>query len=444
MPARSPLDRSAPRFLAAALFASLAFSGCDAGEPATTPTPATGSAAVPGSGGGVGAAPDIDSLRVGAPDDEVPEIDSSLQAPNPREIAELQGVVWTRELPGESGRPDPSLERLEQFSEWKDVSVEFYEERYPGGNLRLQGHRTTPVQGDAVAHGPEWRWFENGQLERRREFWLGKASGPFEEWRESGIKKAEGRLDADLPVGRWVRWSALGGVWKVRSYTRGKLDGIEYVFLPDGSLNQRSGWAGGKKDGEEFVWSKRGAPLEQNGWKNGKRDGLRRQWYGQGRLALDTIFVDGKRDGPFSQYWKSGDPHLLGQFSMGGRIGEWRQWSETGQLTSVEHYADGVFEGLVQRWNADGLLVFEAGFVAGKGDGAHREFYDGGGPKSEQVYVDGLPEGLKTTWHPSGVKASEGEMKAGQRHGEWTLWGEDGAVLEAWSGRYENDEKVPE
>ncbi len=446
MLAPKSLDFRPPLLLGAALLASLTGASCGSGEPVVTPTApasteAEAEALAPPSGGG---APDLASLQVQVSEADSALVDSSLRAPDPAEIPELEGLVLTQELPAASGRPDPSLERLEPLTEWSGIAVQFYEERYPDGGLRLQGHRTTTSGDSPLAHGPEWRWFENGQLERRREFQLGKVDGMFQEWHESGIQKLEGQLELDFPVGRWVRWNALGPVWKVQPFVDGALDGVEYVFFGEGTLNQRVIWSQGKKNGEEFIWSKRGLPLEHNGWKNGKRHGVRRQWQGQGRLGLDTTFVEGKRDGAFRQYWKSGDLHLQGQFEMGDRVGEWRQWGEAGLLASVEHYAGGEFDGRVQRWNAQEILVFEGDFALGKAIGTHRSYYDGGGPKSEQVYVDGVLEGPKTTWHPNGVKASEGRMKADARHGEWTLWDAEGDVLEAWSGRYENGEKVTE
>jgi antitoxin component YwqK of YwqJK toxin-antitoxin module len=74
--------------------------------------------------------------------------------------------------------------------------------------------------------------------------------------------------------------------------------------------------------------------------------------------------------------------------------------------------------------------------------GLQRTWFAGGGPKTEQTYVAGVLEGAVKTWHPNGLAASQGTMKNGLREGEWSQWGEDGGLLEAWSGLYEAGQRV--
>ena len=377
-----------------------------------------------------------------AREEETGGVDPALLAPAIADLPQLEGLALRQVSSAVSGEPDPSVERLEPLATFEGLEVEFYEERHPDGSLRLQGHRTTLDDGSTRLHGPEWRWFANGQLHLRRQLRLGRIDGPFEEWHEGGLKKAEGGYVEDFANGTWVRWVSVGALWKVSPLVRGKAEGVELVLFDSGTVNQRIEWRDGQKHGIERVWSRRGLPLEVSGWKEGRRHGTRRQWHGRGIISLEAEFVDGKRQGPYRQNWKNGAPHLVGRYEAGQRVGEWRQTAEDGTLLAIEGYAAGQLDGEVRRWNAEGILVFEGQYAAGTPVGVQRRFFDGGGPEAEETYVDGVLEGPLTTWHPTGGKASEGEMVAGKREGMWTQWDRSGEVLEAWSGLYRDGQRV--
>ena len=126
---------------------------------------------------------------------------------------------WSQVLPAEAGLPDPSLERLEPLTEYEGVAIEFYEMLGPEGSVRLQGHRSLASDGKRGLHGPEWRWFENGQIRLRRNYLDGRVTGPFLEWFDTGYLKSTGDFLNDRLDGEWVRWYPLGVIRSLRNYS---------------------------------------------------------------------------------------------------------------------------------------------------------------------------------------------------------------------------------
>ncbi len=383
-------------------------------------------------------APALDPDYKPSAHDDVP------MAPDPTQVPELADAVWKVFLASSTGSPDPSLERLSALSTYDGVPVEFYEESWPDGDLRLQGHRTLGTDGSSpTLHGPEWRWYDNGQVQLRRNYKGGQSNGRFDEWHESGFKKSEGHFVNDQLSGDWSRWHSMGSLWKVQHWLNGLDHGKQWVFFDSGAVSQLVEWDQGKKSGADHNWNKRGFPIEDSQWKNGKRHGHHLQWHGREKRAVEKHFVDGKAQGPWLEWWPDGTERLSGQMENGKRTGEWLVWSDAGVLITRENYLEGEFHGARKAWSNEGILIFEGSFEGGQPVQVQKSYFAGGGPKTSQTYsTPGIQSGPMMAWHPNGKKASEGEMLDGKRQGKWSLWDESGKYLKAWSGTYEAGERV--
>ncbi len=350
------------------------------------------------------------------------------------------------------GDPDPSKQRLEPLTSYGGEQVEFYEQFFPDtGGLRLQGHRLLlePDQQDAdepvrVAHGPEWRWFESGQIQVRRVYDHGKMSGDSIEWFSNGYKKSKGTFLNDRAEGEWVRWAWRSGRLKeVATWRKGLNDGPQYTLWPRRNLKSVVPWTMGKKHGVERSWWPKGGLNLIRTWSMGVEDGPYFEWGDEGKVLLRRgEYSAGERNNTWEEWHENGAKKLIGHFQNGERVGEWTTWLADGTQATLEHYLDGALHGAKKVWTPEGVLIFEGDFDHGKPAAEHRKYFLGGGPKEVLHYVDGLLEGPCTYWHPSGGKESEGPMKAGKRHGRWKVWNTKGEELKAYGGLYENGTRV--
>jgi len=195
------------------------------------------------------------------------------------------GLELVQLLPAEKGEPDPSLERLEPVSEYEETAVEFYEEFWPGGGIRVQGHRFELPTGEIELHGPEWRWHQNGQIHLRRYYRRGRSNGPFVEWFDTGYRKAIGSFVDDLTDGEWLRWFPTGHLRSVKHWVQGKPHGSEHTLFPSGRVNKEIQWKDGKKHGGEWTWHATGDLGAELFHVEGKKTGVRRDLYPGGQIA---------------------------------------------------------------------------------------------------------------------------------------------------------------
>jgi len=63
---------------------------------------------------------------------------------------------------------------------------------------------------DGTAHGPWWRWHDNGQKKAEGQFRDGEMYGTSRSWYENGQKKSEGELGPKGRTGTWTDWHENG------------------------------------------------------------------------------------------------------------------------------------------------------------------------------------------------------------------------------------------
>src|SRR5262245_28323082 len=69
--------------------------------------------------------------------------------------------------------------------------TEVVEKRYPDGTLKLRREVMVDASGRQTDHGKVTRYWSNGKPQEEITYVEGQKSGPWTEWYESGLKKAE-------------------------------------------------------------------------------------------------------------------------------------------------------------------------------------------------------------------------------------------------------------
>jgi antitoxin component YwqK of YwqJK toxin-antitoxin module len=309
---------------------------------------------------------------------------------------------------------DPPAEILTTF-EGSAVQREWL--TYPDGSPKKLAYQRRNADGRLVDHGPDWRWFETGQIWIQRTWRDGKQNGPYAEWHQSGCEKQRG------------------------------------AFVDD------------QRDGHWLTWYETAAPYFDRGWKQGKLDGPSREWYPSGRLKVDSVWKDGVQDGPWRVFWASGQASQLGLYVNGARSGAWKEWAPDGTVTVAGNYVDGredgpwlrtdefgqrteetyalgLLDGPRRTFDAQKHQLSQGNYVKGKAHGLQIEWYPGASKKSEIVYENGVQNGRVAYYFPDGKMQMQGSMLQGKRDGAWTYNKPDGTRDPERSGTYKDDQKI--
>lgn len=325
---------------------------------------------------------------------------------------------WTVEPPAVEEPVPP--ESIEAATEVGGRKVRALRTSWPDGSPQSLRHVLADARGGAVVdHGPQVRWYENGELATWRHFDEGRQDGAYAEWFESGRPKASGRFVADSRDGTWVEFSPSGRPTLIREFVQGMPSGGTWRMHP-----------------------RTGRPRAEERWLAGRQVERERQWGEDGLLELSAQWRDGERHGPYLRYYPGGLGRVRGEYEAGREHGTWTRWDERGMRRVEESFVRGTLHGTRREWSESGVLVLEEPYVEGRLEGVRREWWPSGERRSEVSYRQGSPHGRSSFWHENGVRQIEGERVDGEREGAWTYWKADGSVEEAWSGEYVDDEKV--
>lgn len=336
------------------------------------------------------------------------------------------------------------VDELEPVAEFEGVAVVVREAQHANGRLRFRKHVRLSEGGEEVDHGPDWRWWDNGQIRLRRTWREGRVDGLFEDWHKSGFQKSVGEFVGDLPQGLWRRWYATGEarVWEE--------------------------FDGGVRKGLEVRWHKTGAPMHQKVWSGGREDGVIREWGPQGWLTIDGTMAGGERVGEWRECWPDGStrrisrfaagtPHgewvefhesggtrVRGTYESGLRAGRWEAWSESGVTLVVENFREDRLEGERAVWSASGALIASGGYRGGRSVGVHLEWGEEGNMVMRRTHEDPPGSDRVERWWSGGALRSRGLMVEGRRDGIWEAWREDGVVEASIAGVWRLGERVGE
>ena len=135
----------------------------------------------------------------------------------------------------------------------------------------------------------------------------------------NGKKMASGIYLNEKKDSTWQFFSESNGTLvSEEHYKAGVIEGISYIFYPEGGLS------------------------EMHYYKNGIRDGLWEQYYMDGKLKLRGAYKAGEKQGLFKTLYNSGQVMFTGQYISGHQDGTWIYYNEKGSISKKEIYNKGI------------------------------------------------------------------------------------------------------
>ena len=331
---------------------------------------------------------------------------------------------------------------LEPLTEFEGVSVEVRDMEHPNGRLRYRKHVMVTPKGGEVDHGPDWRWWENGQIRFRRIWREGKADGPFMEWHKSGFQKSLGVLSRDLPDGVWERWYGTGEPKAWEEFRDGVREGLEVRWHKTGAYMHQKSWTAGVENGLLRQWDTKGSLLVDGVMVEGVKDGVWREWWPGAGLQRSSSFELGRPDGVWIEFYESGGARVQGAYKGGLREGRWEAWLENGQGVAVEHFHSDLLEGERAVWGEAGGLLSIGSYEAGVGVGVHYEYGLDEVLMMRRTHDDPPGSDRVERWWGDERPRSAGLFVDGKRDGVWKAWREDGSEDAEISGTWRLGERV--
>ena len=133
----------------------------------------------------------------------------------------------------------------------------------------------------------------------------------------TGKKMAYGKYIGEDKDSVWSYFDEKAILISKETYLKGKKDGMEYVYFPDGVIS------------------------EERKYKMGKMDGPFKLYYDKNLVKSEGVYVNGQLDGKNLFYYPNGVTAAVGYYKNGYKIGPWIYRDKTGKVKEKELYKAG-------------------------------------------------------------------------------------------------------
>jgi antitoxin component YwqK of YwqJK toxin-antitoxin module len=258
-----------------------------------------------------------------------------------------------------------------------------YREWYPNGKLKVEAYViggisdiNTHAEQSWLFDGINMAWDDNGKL-------------------VAEICYSKGELEGDT-----VYYHPNGQVWKVCPYTKNRLHGTAKIFLENGKLFQTVTYHEGEKDGSAFRYWDTGQIVYQEAYKKG-------------------LLIEG------SYFSCEGNRISTIQNGQGFRAVFGKK-----ELQELQQFQNGIQEGCVKVYDESKNLVSIYSIKTAEKQGEEINYFPSSTqPKLLLTWHEGVLQGPVKTWYENGQLESHREMCGNQKHGLFTAWYKNGALM---------------
>lgn len=224
------------------------------------------------------------------------------------------------------------------------------------------------------------------------------------------------------------------------TYLNGKPEGIRRDFDTSGKIERAFIFKKGVIIGEGIIT------------ENGQRQGVWREFYADGKLKGEGSYLDDKRTGEWNFYYQNGVLEQIGKFDKQGKpVGEWNWYYDDGKLLREENYYNGMKDGLMTEYDKSGNVIVQGEYIndleegkwvfkvgdmhvegeysEGLRNGYWKEFYNDGQLAFEGKFIDDNPDGKHKYYYSNGTVREEGEYVMGRKHNTWYKYQDDGLLI---------------
>jgi antitoxin component YwqK of YwqJK toxin-antitoxin module len=191
-----------------------------------------------------------------------------------------------------------------------------------------------------MRQGPWIEYFDDGILKAEGKYKNGKRTGYWKYYYHSGPLEEEGAYDnLGRADGDWKWYYESKSLLKEESFTAGKEDGLMTQYSEEGAIIAKGEFVEGYEQGKWFY--SYGDHREEGTYQNGQRDGNWIYFYGDGTREFEGKFVEDLPDGRHIYYWENGNKKDEGIYVMGKKEGDWIKYNKDGTPFLIITYKNG-------------------------------------------------------------------------------------------------------
>ena len=262
----------------------------------------------------------------------------------------------------------PLLSLLIIISCSKEIYIEEVVER---GGLIYEVNSDEPFTGSVVDY------WDNNQLESRREYKNGIPNGLTEEYYKNGQVEYKRTFKDGLPIdGYYEEYHYNGNLKSKFNVKDGEVFGLRENFYSDGKLESKLNFNTNSVISESFY--KDGTLRERSNSKKGIMDGLFEEFYENGNLKSRVNYKNGR---------------------FGGL---WEKFYENGNLKQRENWKDGKVIGLQELFYENGNLFTRTNYNKNGEEDGVEEYHYVNRDYSVTIWKDGKKEGTSTYYEYDG------------------------------------------
>lgn len=171
----------------------------------------------------------------------------------------------------------------------------------------------------------------------------GKKNGPVRFLNPDGGLRTEGHYTADSRNGAWTTFGAKHDTLSVLQFNRGKKEGYQGYWAPNGQLLRLERFHDAEPDGPLYRFFSDGAPRQFTTYERGIPEGDYLEWYKTDSTSIALTmghFSKGKRSGTWHWFFGNGKLAARGRYENGDRTGPWLKWTPDGKLESRVVYGE--------------------------------------------------------------------------------------------------------
>ncbi len=170
----------------------------------------------------------------------------------------------------------------------------------------------------------------------------GKKDGPVKFISKDG-SQTTGSYTEDSRNGIWVTVDRKMDTLSMVQFDRGRKDGLQAYWAPNGQLLRIERFKKGLADGELYRFFTDGSPRQVTWYDQGTPEGPYMEWYKVDSTSVALTmgeFHQGERSGKWTWFYGNGRVSRQGRYDRGNAVGTWRYWDASGTLESSVAHGD--------------------------------------------------------------------------------------------------------
>jgi uncharacterized protein len=317
--------------------------------------------------------------------------------------------------------------------------------------------------------------YPNGSISSEGLIKGGKPEGFWKSYYVTGVKKSEGKRTNFLLDSIWVFYDQTGDTIEKISFMGGKKNGYYLRYKKDAAnglyIWSKELFAGDKKEGKEFIYFPDGKIQQIIGYTSGKKEGLSKEFSKDGnvitlleynndylvsREKINRKDGQGLKQGEWKEFYPNGGIKSEKTFKDDLIHGYYKEYDTKGKLVLTMLYDNGAIVKsrvedepdieIVTRHDEDGKVVYSGPYRNKIPVGIHREFGKDGKVTNGFIYNDNgllLSEGIidesgnrNGKWKDlfvNGKIQDEGQFTDNKRSGQWKFYNALGKVEQTGS-----------